>query len=95
MGENETDAKGTSGSGKPPKPTAADVSQQPAPKPENEETPAFPLSRIKAEARAFTGYSAAEVAGAFAGVADTKEVTVSDAKARVREWLRAPVQTEG
>jgi hypothetical protein len=54
--------------------------------------PTFRVERLRREPR-ILGYSSHEVAGAFHGVADGREVTLSDAKQHVREWLKAPQAT--
>ncbi len=40
------------------------------------------------------GYTSVDVAGAYAGVDGSKSVTLTDAKARIKSWLKADVQTD-
>ena len=76
----------------PAKPTATEVASETPPKAEGDE-PTFTVERLTAEAGEL-GLNPADVAGAFHGVSPTREVTVKDAKDRVRTWLRAPVKNE-
>lgn len=73
------------------KPTAAELGNATAPKPEDEEVPTLTVERLLVDGEAALGYSSADVAGAFAGVPPSKEVTIKDAKDRVKKWLAAEV----
>lgn len=76
------------------KPTAAALGDAAAPKPENEEDPTLTVERLITDGDAALGYASADVAGAFAGVPPSKEVTIKDAKQRVKEWLAAEVASD-
>ena len=76
------------------KPTAADVGSErkveaPA---EDESSPVFTVEQLTTGSGVPLVGPVHVAAGAFAGVAPSKEVTVKDAKARVKEWLRSPVE---
>lgn len=74
------------------KPTAEQVAATTPEKPD-EDQPTLTVERIITDAPAL-GLSSADVAGAYHGVKPSTEVTIADAKARVREWLQAPVKTD-
>lgn len=76
------------------KPTAADVGEATAPKPENEEDATLTVERLITDGQVALGYNSADVAGAFAGAKPSDEVTIKDAKQRVKEWLSSPEQQD-
>lgn len=76
-----------------PKIPAEEVAKEKVVTPDEGEAPFFSVDQIIAEAGRL-GLDPAEVAGAFAGVAGSKEITVKEAKDRVRSWAKAPVATD-
>jgi hypothetical protein len=77
------------------KPTAEAVaSEKPIDQPSTD-AQTFALSRLlTSDAEALVGHPAYVVAGAFHGVPDNTEITIKDAKARIRDWLKAPIKSE-
>lgn len=78
------------------KATAADKAEAKV-EPAAEDALTFSISRLRAQADQFfqtDGFKAADVSGAYAGVGEDTEVTLSDAKKRIRDWRKAPVQTD-
>jgi hypothetical protein len=69
----------------------ADVKVEPA---GDTDEPTFSVERLRREGDVILGFSKAEVAGAYHGAPDSRQVTVKDAKERVRDWLKAPVQPD-
>jgi len=55
--------------------------------------PRIPVTRLKAESIDFLGVEPHVVAGALHGRHDT-ELTVSDVRNRVQEWLSTPVEED-
>lgn len=74
------------------KPTAEDVAKQKVEKPAENDVK-FTVERLLQEPHA-VGHPAHVVRGAFSGVADSKEVTINQAKDRIAKWLKAEVKTD-
>lgn len=85
---------------KPDRASATDVSEEKVDKPA-EDDPSFTIERLTRQAADFfpdriegVAVDAAVLAGAYAGVKPSTETTLKDAKTRIRQWLRAPVETD-
>jgi hypothetical protein len=52
------------------------------------------LDRLLVDSIEFLGHPSYVVAGAFHGVAPSKEIDLKTAKKRIDEWLKAPVATD-
>lgn len=75
------------------KAVAEEVAEDKPPKPSADE-PKFTLERLIEDAQEAVGHPGHVVAGAYAGVALSKEVTLSQAKDRINKWLKAPVAVD-
>lgn len=68
-----------------PKPTAVDVADETPVKPDADEQ-SFPISDLTTRSSEFLGVPSHVIAGAFHGTADTKKVTISEARSRIKDW---------
>lgn len=76
------------------KPTSEDIAGEKPDAPAEDEA-SFTVERLLgAESYEILGHDGHIVAGAFAGVAPSKEVSLKDARQRVRDWLKAEVTTD-
>jgi hypothetical protein len=76
--------------------TAEDVARnRDTPEPP-EDKPVFTVEDYRARGGAILGrgFELPDIQAAFASLPKTRELSVADAKTRVREWLRAPVSTD-
>lgn len=75
------------------KPPAAEVAGEKPDKPAEDEQ-AFTVDDLIARSDGFLGVRSHELAGAFAGVAGNKEVTLTEARARLKDWRKAPEEKD-
>lgn len=66
-------------------PTTDDDKKQTA-----DDTPRFTVEELRERSGEFLGHDSHVVDGAFAGVGKTRQFTVSDAKDKIRKWLKTP-----
>lgn len=67
------------------KPTSEDIADEALPKPESDDQ-TFTVGDLIARGQDFFGKGSHIVAGAFHDVNEHKQITLQDAKQRIREW---------
>lgn len=74
------------------KPTAEEKAKDKVPPPPDDASVTFTVERLRQVGDRTLGVPLSAIAGAFDGQAGSKEITVQDAKKRVRDWLKTEAE---